>query len=212
MKTITAREIYKNDKLCIRQRLVVDENENVVDAYISIRKVKDGKVVKGKAGIVQLENLTMKNEHHTDKLTNLFLSRNYNYLTSYIHQDQNGVYTLGKPVEVTDENMKKLKADGTPHETNKDNELRYVNQISTFHGSLGKAISVLTTDGVIKIARNTYNKEFKKNPDVLFPKNLVCITEILKRCDSAVNRNKKAKTIKNIKENSTNNLDGREGR
>ena len=211
-KTLTAREIYKDKYICIRQRIVVDENEEVVDTYISARKVKDGKVVKHKAGIIQIENLTDNLGHHTDKLTNLFLSRNFGYLAGKVQKDENGVYTLGEPVLANDETMRALKTDGTPHENSEDKELKYANEITAYHGSLAQAITLLHADNVIDIARKEYYKEHHKLPCVLFPKNLGCHKAIMDEYNTSIALREAYKNSTARYANTVKSDDGRDGK
>ena len=193
-KTITARQIYKDDKICIRKRIIIDQDENVVDSYISARKVENGKVVSGKTGIVQIENLADPLGVHSDKLTNLFLSYKYGYLAHKVCKDENGIYTLGKPekIDPTDPTLSK-NSQGIPHENTADDSLTYANEISVFHGCIGHAIKLLSAGTVIKLARNA------KAPDSFFPTNLCCFDKINEEYKVALRINERNKNRKNGK-------------
>lgn len=218
-KTITARQIYKDDKICIRKRIIIDQDENIVDSYISARKVVNGKVLSGKTGIVQIENLADPKGVHTDKLTNLFLSYNYGYLARKVCKDENGIYTLGTPIKFDDTDpILSKNSNGLPHENAGDEQLTYANEISAFHGCIGHAIKLLSTSTVIKLARNAYFDEFDKAPDSFFPTNLCCLDKIQQEYKSALRIEEKlnkrrsgkvAETIcnKNIAKNQKSNAD-----
>lgn len=138
----TLRTIYSDNYACIAEKIRVDENENIVDRWISIRRVgKDGKIVKGKKGIIpiasQTEPITMYGKTHSNKILNFFIYDYLyrNYCTKVVEAEE-GIFTLGKPELATSENILKnskgecFKVEGQ--------DLKYVNQIPYVAGLVAR--------------------------------------------------------------------------
>lgn len=189
MKTITTRQLYKDNNICIRQRVIVDENNSILDKYISVRRVENGKVVENKSGIIQPTDHTYKIGAHTNKMVNLMLNNKYDYITKKVVEIAPNVYTIGEPIPVNEEALKYEKRVGKK-------PLQYENQISSDNGKLAKAFATLGRAIVVNIARETFRETYGKNSSVYFPVDSTCLKAINTRTNSFIEAQSKAKRLK----------------
>lgn len=152
----TIRTIFENRDICITEKVRLNNNGQVVDTWISVRK-KDykGKVISGKKGIYPItnysENITKYGVTHSNKLLNFFVADNLhkNYCRQVV-EAEDGIFTFGKPQLINEDNaiLKCVKSV-------EGENIKYVNQLPYETGLVAVCFNRLGERQVFDIVQQT---------------------------------------------------------
>lgn len=156
----TLRTIFRDKNVCIAEKIRIDGEKNILDRWISIRKVgRDGKVVTGKRGLISIasysEPITMYGKTHSNKLLNFFIldNLNINYCSQVVEAEP-GIFTIGKPELITNGNIL-LKSLNTPYQV-EGQDLKYINQLPYDAGLVARCFVNLGSKKTFQIVNDAF--------------------------------------------------------